>query len=105
MSRIDYGDENDVAELKKKFKSRDDIDNELLRQVLETYAGRAVFWRILSECKMFESVPIVNDMAVMAASQRLQNFGKETLTRMLTASVGSFNLARDEAIAREERVK
>lgn len=101
----DYGDENQVAELKKKFKSKDEVDNELLRAVLATYAGRAVVWRLLSDCSLFESVAIVNDMAHMAASQARQNFGKTLMLRMLTASVGSFNIARDEAIAREERSK
>jgi len=102
---VNYGDENQVADLKKKFKTKDDIDAEMLRQVLDTYAGRAVFWRLLGDCKLFESVPIVNDMAHMAASQARQNFGKEMMLRMLTVSVGSFNLARDEAIAREEKQK
>jgi hypothetical protein len=102
---IDYGDENQVAELKKKFKSKEEVDEELLRVTLATYAGRAVIWRLLSDCKLFESVAIVNDMAHMASAQSRQNFAKELLARVLTASVGSFNIMRDEAIIREERAK
>lgn len=106
MSRpVDHGDENQVASIKKSKKLQFEEQQENLRRVLSTYEGRAVFWKLLGDCKMFESVAIGDNPLVLAASQALQNFGKRVLADVLTANVNSFNIMRDEAMARETRQK
>lgn len=102
---IDYGDENQVEPIKRKKKLQGEEEQEYLRRVLATYEGRAVFWKLLGDCKLFQSVPIGDNPLWLAESQAVQNFGKRVLLDALTADGNSFNIMRDEAMAREARAK
>lgn len=68
--QFDVGDKNQVKERKTAAKRQQEQETEELRQVLETRPGRAVIWRILSECGIYHEAPVQPDLAARFNGRR-----------------------------------
>ena len=76
-------DEAQVAEAVKKLQiTREDELNDI-RAILNTKQGRRVFWRMLSKCKVFES--IWSQSAMIHYSSGQQDIGHWLMSEMVEA--------------------
>lgn len=77
------------------------LEQEDLRAVLATNAGRAVVWNILSACRIYSDGYNGGDHAAMAREAGMRFVGLSLLEKVLTVNSGAYILMRDEAIARK----
>lgn len=75
-------------------------DQEDLRAVIETAAGRAVLWGLLSACKIYSDGFCGGDHAAMAREAGMRYVGISLLEKVLTVNSEAYILMRDEATAR-----
>ena len=72
-----------------------------LKAVLATAAGRAVLWRILSDCRIYSDGFNGGDRALMAFDAGRRNLGLSLLEKVLTLNSEAYILMRDEAQQRK----
>lgn len=84
-------------------------EQEDLRAVASTAAGRAVLWSILSACKIYSDGFCGGDRAAMAREAGMRYVGLSLLEKVLTLNSEAYTVMRNEALARrrelDERLK
>ena len=94
----DVGDEGQVKSKKKRAALAREQEVEELFAILETYGGRALIWRILSECAVHHSLP--HDMVEAYRKTGGQDIGIWLENEVFTSHANSYTLMREEAIER-----
>jgi len=73
------------AEKRERFTRRDELDD--LRMVLETKQGRRLLWRLMTHCRVFES--IYHASALIHYNAGMQDVGHFLLAEITSASSGA----------------
>lgn len=74
--------------------------NNYLADVLATYQGRAVFWRIFGEAGMYQTTYRGENTHASAYAEGRRSLGLQVLDDCLTADENAYNLMRVEAAER-----
>lgn len=81
---MDIGNSAFVKEQEKKFKNKENREEDDLLSVLNTVYGRRVLWRLLSFCKIYEAGFLVPDE--MMFREGMRNVGMKMLGEITKAS-------------------
>lgn len=73
-----------------------------LKEVLETYDGRAVIWQILCDTGLYRS-SFSNDALSMAFNEGQRNIGLLLIDRIMLVSPEAYKLMQEEANERRKR--
>jgi hypothetical protein len=98
-SKYDAGDEKHVAKAKSKRQLKKEADDHFLTSVLSTYEGRAVIWRLLSECGVFRSSFTGDTDTYFFEGKR--SIGLDIINMIADVDPHGFSQIRDEAVQRE----
>lgn len=93
-------DDYKLALSKQRAAAEDLMERETLRDVVGTYAGRAVLWGLMSECRIYSDGFNGGDHAAMAREAGMRFIGISLLEKVLTVNSEAYILMRDEAMAR-----
>lgn len=75
-------------------------EQEAMREVIGTYAGRYMLWEQLSACKIYSDGFNGGDHAAMAREAGMRFVGLSLLEKVLTVNPEAYILMRTEAMAR-----
>lgn len=103
VETLDVSNERQVKQRKKAYELRRDVEIEETRKILETYGGRALFWRILERCKLFGAIPTHPQDSFRELGRR--DIGLEIFAELLTCGPEYEMIMRNEAVAREAALK
>jgi hypothetical protein len=95
----DAGDEKIVAKAKSKRKRKQEADDHFLTTVLASYEGRAVIWRLISECGVFSS-SFTGDVSTYFYEGK-RSIGLDIISMIEAVDPHSMAKIRDEAVQRE----
>ncbi len=98
---FDAGSEKQVKKRSAKDKNIEDRDNEYLRQVLQTYEGRAFIWRLLERCKISHSAPPGEEN--MARFEGGRDIGAWTIKQVFTSDEKAYIVMLQEDLERKQR--
>lgn len=98
----DVGNEEQVKVKRQKKKSSRDVEIDELRAILDTYGGRAFYWRLLSECRVYAS-SFSTDPLTMAHAEGQRKIGLWALGELEPLSPGIMDKMRIEAVERERK--
>lgn len=101
----DFFEEREQADADQKKANeilREQQEDELyfMRQVLSTYEGRAVLYRLLDMSKTFSRLT-VGETVDMVSDITISNYGKDLLAEVMTADPSAFNTMQTEAYERK----
>jgi hypothetical protein len=96
--KVDVGDAKQVEEAKTKVQIAREREIHELKEILETYRGRALVWRILAMCGLQLAPP--NDF--MARHIGRQDIGRELLQEVFTSAPNVYTVMRQEAEERDD---
>lgn len=99
-SKYDAGDPSDVKKRKTKAQLRKEREREELRQILETYGGRAYVWRLLEKCGVYKISMTGNSYTFFNEGKR--EVGLEVLAEVFDANPNVYTLMRQEAVERDK---
>lgn len=94
-----------VGEVKqvKRSKARHNLEqqrqDEELREVLDTYSGRAVIWRILGSCALYQAAPGDKDQAYRQSGRR--DVGLELIANLDKVNKTAYSIMANEAVSRD----
>ena len=97
---LDVGDPKQVKERKVELDLVREREIEEFRVILETEAGRAFVWRILSYCRMFER-PVTHELETFRQLGH-GDVGQWLLNEVFTSDIEAFTLMMSEAQEREK---
>ena len=97
---VDLGDEETVGELTEKAKIARDQEVHEMKEVLETYGGRATVWRIIAWCGLMQAVPADTNAAFRDIGKK--DVGQRLLNEVFTSAPDAYMVMRQEAQEREE---
>ncbi len=100
MTTDDFGDAEQDGERQLRAQSEEERDVAYLKWVLSSQAGRAVIWRILRKCYMFEKV-VTHPQETFRQEGR-RDVGIELLDECFTADPNSYTIMRQEDIERNQ---
>lgn len=86
---IDVGDETEVTKHKKKWELKADQDEEDIRFLLSHPPGKRFLWRLLEQCKIFETISH-HDQHQMAILSGGRDKGLWVLDQINEADKGGF---------------
>ena len=95
---VDVGDEEQVERRKLLNELAREREVAELKEVLSTFGGRAVVWRILATCKIYEAPPTHPQDTFRHIGR--QDVGRELQKELFTCDFGAYMLMWKEA---EER--
>jgi hypothetical protein len=93
---FDAGDETSVEKRKTLKQLQKELEDEQLKQILDTKAGRAFFWRLLQYCRVFSTTfsPGLSDQS--AFNEGMRNVGLKVLKDIITLDKKLYNLMTNE---------
>jgi hypothetical protein len=97
----DAGDKEVVQKANKKAKLQRLRDMEDLRALLSKPGNRAVLWRILSRCGVYQDNPFPHSHGDMARHEGKRSIGLWLLKEILEADQRAYVLMADEATGNE----
>jgi hypothetical protein len=97
----DAGDKEQFQRLSKKAKLNKDREKEDLRALLERPGNRAVLWRILSRCGVYQDNPFPDSPGSMARHEGKRSIGLWLLQEIENADPRAFGRMRAEAAGSE----
>jgi hypothetical protein len=95
----DVGDEVEVKAKKKSWQLEEDRDNAELHAVLQEPVGRAVIWRILTECGVYKSA--VGDATDIFRFEGKRDIGLWVMGQVFTSDPKAYTIMRNEADERQ----
>jgi hypothetical protein len=97
----DVGDDVQVKERKTKRQLQKEREDEEMKQILDTYGGRAFMWRLLSSCGVFRTSFTGNASTYFNEGKR--QIGLEVLKEILELDSKAFQIMQQEAVERDKR--
>ncbi len=97
----DVGDEKQVKRKKSRAQRLREQNDEELRAVLSQPVGRAVIWRILQDCGIYQS-SLSSEALQMAAREGRRNLGLWLMGEVHSADAQAYALMQGEAVAKEK---
>lgn len=97
---LDVGDARQVDAAKTKVQIAREREIQELKEILETYGGRAFVWRILAECGLQRGVPMVTNEAFRDIGKK--DVGQWLLNEVFTSVPNVYILMRQEAQERDD---
>lgn len=94
-------DEDHVRRRTEELEAQAKREQEELKKILDTYAGRAFIWRILTECKIFSS-SFTGDTEHTFFNEGKRAIGLQVLTEVLQLYPKAFTLMQSEATRRKQ---
>lgn len=95
---VDLGDEAQVKEREEKVKIARDRETEELREVLATCSGRAILWRVIALCGIYDAPPTHPQETFRHVGR--QDVGRELQRIIFTSDFDAYMVMWQEA---EER--
>lgn len=99
------GDAKRVKRTQRVAKAEENLDDDYLRQVLDTVAGRAVFWRLLELCHPFRQSFVKDNTHLTAYNEGERHIGTELFEMILRVKPEIYITMQSEAEKREDRKK
>ena len=100
-STADVGDVASVKVKRSRVQRLQDTNDEELRAVLSQPVGRAVVWRILQSCGIYQS-SLNPDAMEMAAAEGRRNLGLWLMAEVHSADAQAYARMQGEAVAKEK---
>jgi hypothetical protein len=98
---VDAGDEKVVKAEQRKFKLRRQREQQEMKKLLEVEGNRALLWRFLEYCKVFDADPPM-DINHLAIKSGIRNAGLWMLNEILEAKPNMLSVMKQEAVEREK---
>lgn len=99
----DVGDESQVVKRRQNKKSVRDEELDDLKAILNTYGGRAFYWRLLSQCNMFKPSYISGDTHGTAVNEGKRMIGLWSMGELAASLSSAYDKMRIEAEERERK--
>lgn len=96
---LDVGNENHVKERKTVLELKREREVEELKQILDTYGGRALIWRVLSRCGIYRS-PVTHPQETFRQMGH-QDIGRWLLEEVFTSDKNAYTVIRQEGEERD----
>ena len=99
MADYDAGDEKQVKNKKSRTQRIEERQTEELKQVLSTYEGRSLLWRVLSMCRIYKDSFTGDNYTFYNEGKR--SVGLDIITEIEQAEPHALAKMRDEAVERD----
>ncbi len=99
-TRIDVGDADQVAVAETKAQIAREREVHELGEILDTYGGRALVWRVLAQCGLQRAIPADTNDAFRDIGKK--DIGQWLLNEVFTSARDVYTLMRQEAQERDE---
>jgi hypothetical protein len=101
----DTGDKEHVQKVSRKAKAQREYEVFQLSKLLKDYDGRAVLWRILSQCGIYQDNLFPDNHGVMARQEGKRSIGLWLLREIHAADPHAYARMGEEAVERDLRGK
>ena len=98
---LDTSDEKQVQTRKNKNKTKRDREESELKDILNTYGGRAYIWRVLSRCGLFKS-SFTGEPNSTFFREGQRDIGLNMLSEIMELDGAAFQKMQQEAVERDK---
>ena len=100
VAQTDVGDEDQVAADAFNYKIKRERDAEHMQEVMGTYAGRALVWRMLEQCGVFRTAPTGPELVRFEGGR---DIGLWLIRECFTVAEHLYSLMQKEAVLRQKK--